>query len=353
MKLSPQSPEPNPYSETPIKASPVPSTPSRTVSRLGESAKITAILAIMAFAFWMVKKKLSSGGVTWDKVYESIGTLPWYHFAIALALTVLNYIVLTGYDWIAVRHLRKKLPISKIMAGAVVGYACGNVLGWLLGGNAVRYRMYSTWGFSLLEIIAFVSILSITFWLGLFLLAGVAFVALPIHLPEDVMEKLMLEPRTWGYVFLSCVLGYLMSCLFIRKPIRFRDFEVALPPFKLSVMQLLVSAGDFLLATTVLYSLMPPDVIGSGPDQINFSTVLIAYISAQIAAVITHVPGGYGILEMILLSFLPGSWESQVFSAVILFRVIYYLLPAIVAGALFLYNEYRSGRRPQGMIHGE
>jgi uncharacterized membrane protein YbhN (UPF0104 family) len=328
-----------PYSPS----NPIEPTPGRVVSRLGESAKITAILAIMIFAFWLVKKKLTSAGVTFEKVQDSIGSLPWQHFAVAIALTVLNYLVLTGYDWIAVRHLRKKLAMSKIMVGAVVGYACGNVLGWLLGGNAVRYRLYSSWGFSLLEIIAFVSILSITFWLGLFLLAGVAFVALPIHLPADVMEMLIFEPRTWGYIFLSCVAGYLLSCVLIRKPIRFKEYEVALPPFKLSVMQLIVSAGDFLLATTVLYALMPPDVIG--PDKINFSTVLISYLTAQIAAVISHVPGGYGILEGVLISFLPADANAEVFSAVILFRVIYYLLPALVAGVLFVSNEFQDNTK--------
>jgi uncharacterized membrane protein YbhN (UPF0104 family) len=325
--------------------------PGRTVGRLGESAKVTAILVIMIFALWYVRKKLAAGGVTFEKVQEAIASLPWYHFAIAIALTVLNYLVLTGYDWIAVRHLKKQLPMSKIMAGAVVGYACGNVLGWLLGGNAVRYRLYSTWGFTLIEIIAFVSILSITFWLGLFLLAGIAFVALPIHLPEEIMEMLILDPKTWGAIFLSCVGGYLLSCILIRKPIRFRDFEVSLPPFKLSVMQLIVSAGDFLLATTVLYSLMPPHVIG--PDKINFSTVLIAYLTAQIVAVISHVPGGYGIMELILISFLPSDSKTEVFSAVLMFRVIYYLLPAIVAGFIFLYNEFRIGKRPPDMLQGK
>ncbi len=306
----------------------------------------------MFFAIWFVKNKLQAQDVTLEKLKLAIGNIPWYHFAIAILLTVLNYLVLTGYDWIAVRHLKKKLSMSKIMAGAVVGYACGNVFGWLLGGNAVRYRLYSSWGFSLLEIIAFVSILSITFWLGLFLLAGVAFVVLPIRLPEKTLEMLQLSPNTWGYIFLSCVAGYLLSCLIVRKPIRFRDFEVALPPFKLSLMQLCVSAGDFLLASTVLYSLMPPDIIGPGQDQINFSTVLIAYITAQIGAVISHVPGGYGILEGVLLGFLPHAVSAEVFAAVILFRIVYYFLPVIVAGLIFLYNEHRIGKRPPEMFHG-
>lgn len=327
-----------------------PSNPSSVVGHLGESAKITAIIAIMAIAFFFVYKKIKSAGVTWDQVSEGFQHLPIMHIIVAVLLTMLNYIVLTGYDWIAVRHLKKELPVTKIMAGAIVGYAFGNVLGWLLGGNAVRYRLYSTWGFSLLEIIAFVSILSITFWLGLFLLAGVAFVALPIHLPPDILEMLVLEPHVWGYVFLSCVAGYLLSCIFIRRPIRFKEYEVALPPFKLSAMQLVVSAGDFLLATTVLYALLPPDVIG--PDKINFSTVLIAYLTAQICAVISHVPGGYGILESILVTFLVGH-TADVFVAVILFRVIYYFAPFGFASLIVFYNEYRVGKRPAEMLNGK
>jgi uncharacterized membrane protein YbhN (UPF0104 family) len=321
------------------------------VGRLGETGKITAVIMIMAFAFWFVSKKLK--GVTWADVQRGFDNLPTSHIVLAIFLTALNYIILTGYDWIAIRHLKKTLPLSKMMAGAIVGYSSGNVLGWLFGGNIVRYRMYSKWGFSALEIIALVSILSITFWLGLFLLAGVAFLVLPVHLPADVLEMLTFESKLWGHVslsqqllgiiFLMCVGAYLLACILIRRPIRFRDFSVALPPFRLSTMQLLVSAGDFLLATATLYVLLPPDVVG--PDKINFSTVLIAYLTAQIAAVLTHVPGGYGLLEAILLTFLEGPDANNtgpVLCAVILFRLIYYLLPFVIAVVIFIANEYSS-----------
>ncbi len=320
--------DPAPFERTPQAVS--------AIKRQGEFLKVTAVLAVVVIAFFIVRHKLIAAGVTVAEVKTGLANLPPIHMLAAVLLTTLNYIVLTGYDWIAVRHLGKKLAMSRIMAGAVVGYACGNVLGWLFGGNAVRYRMYSTWGFSLVEIIAFISILSITFWLGLFLLAGIAFVALPIHLPEEVLDKLGQPPHVWGYIFLACVGGYLLSCLLIRRPIRFRDYQITLPPFYLSTMQLMVSAGDFLLASTVLYSLIPPEAIG--PDKINFSTVLIAYLTAQICAVITHVPGGIGILEGVLLSFLP--IPAKVICAVILFRVFYYLLPALVAGGIFIYNEF-------------
>ncbi|MFO0011786.1 MAG: lysylphosphatidylglycerol synthase domain-containing protein [Planctomycetota bacterium] len=319
------------------------------VGRLGETGKITAVIAIMAIAFWFVSKKLK--GVTWADVQRGFDNLPLSHILFALLLTALNYLILTGYDWIAIRHLKKKLPFSRMISGAIVGYSAGNVLGWLFGGNIVRYRMYSKWGFSALEIIALVSILSITFWLGLFLLAGVAFLVLPVHLPDDVLQMLTFESKLWGHIslsqtllggiFLGSVGAYLLACILIRRPIRFRDFSVSLPPFRLSAMQLMVSAGDFLLATATLYALMPPDIVG--PDKVNFSTVLIAYLTAQIVAVLTHVPGGYGLLEFILLTFLgdPESGnEGPILCAVILFRLIYYLLPFLVAIVLFVVKEY-------------
>lgn len=318
---------------------------SQTVSGLGESAKITAIIAIMLVAFWLVKWKLQKANVTFEKVREGISNVPYWQIGLALALTALNYLILTGYDWIAVRHLKKTLPISKIMTGAIVGYSYGNVLGWLLGGNAVRYRLYSTWGFSLIEIVAFVTILATTFWLGLFLLAGVAFVGLPVHLTEDVREKLILDHHVWGYLFLASISVYLLACTFYRKPIRIRDFEVTLPPFRLSAMQLIVSAGDFLLASLVLYWLIPHQ----GNPDINFSTVLIAYLTGQIITVLTHVPGGYGILETVLLTFFPDEASVSVVSAVVLFRVIYYFLPFVPATLLVLYNEYRVKHRPVEM----
>lgn len=319
---------------------------SQTVSRLGESAKITAILLIMLAAFWLVKWKLGKAGVTWEQVRLGISNVSHFQIFVAVSLTILNYFILTGYDWIAVRHLRKKLPITKIMTGAIVGYSYGNVLGWLLGGNAVRYRLYSSWGFSLLEIVAFVSILATTFWLGLFLLAGIAFVWLPVELPEDVREKLLLDHHVWGILFLGIIVLYLSACTIFRKPIRVRDFEVTLPPFKLSVMQLIVSAGDFLLASLVLYWLLP-----TAPDlSIRFSTVLIAYLTGQILTVLTHAPGGYGVFELAVLSFFPDEVNSSVVAALVLFRVIYYFLPFIPASCLVLYNEYRIKFRPKEMI---
>lgn len=362
--VSPQQPDPEQYTESPYAPTPVPgdgNSAGPILGRFGDAFKFTAVFVVMVVAMWFVSKKLK--GVTWDDVKRGFDSLPTLHIVCALVLTAINYLILTGYDWIAIRFMRKRLSFPRMMAGAIVGYASGNVLGWLFGGNLARYRMYSKWGFSTLEIIGLVSILSVTFWLGLFLLAGVAFIALPIRLPESVEEHFKIESKLignielshhmFGYIFLGCVIAYLIACLVIRKPIHFKGMSVALPPFKLSAMQLVVSALDFLLATTTLYVLLPPDIVG--PDKINFSTVLIAYLTAQIAAVLTHVPGGYGILEGILIAFLEGPTDDRkgsIVAAVIMFRIIYYLIPFCVAGILFVINEYSPSLRRSDVADG-
>jgi uncharacterized membrane protein YbhN (UPF0104 family) len=219
----------------------------------------------------------------------------------------------------------------------------------MIGGTTVRYRLYSKWGFSMVEIVALLSILSLTFWLGMFLLAGITFVTLEVNIPADISEKLILAPHVWGTIFLSAVAAYLLASLFFRRPIRWRHQEFTLPPIHMSIMQLLVSAIDFLIASRVLYELLPE-------EHIKFSSVLVSYMAAMIAVVIVHVPGGFGVLELIILHLLTEEKinapdvqpEVAVMCALVLYRVIYYLVPGAVGGFLYLWNEYlfRLQKRP-------
>jgi uncharacterized membrane protein YbhN (UPF0104 family) len=311
---------------------------SRNWEFLGEAAKFTVIAVIMWIAFVMLKKKLST--LDWEAFLAEWRNFPMRRIWLASGLTILNYIILTGYDLIAVRYLKKDLSLKKVMTGAIVGYSISNLFGWILGGNAVRYRMYSSWGFSLREIVAFVSILSMTFWLGLFLLAGVAFVLLPIHIPREFAEELPVSQQTLGWVFLGAVAAYLLACALWRKPIRWGDDSFALPPLGLSTCQLLVSACDFALASAVLYVLLPSETT-------NFSTVLVAYLAAMIVVVTVHVPGGVGILENILLALIltDDKQNASVVCALVYFRIIYYFAPAAVGGVLFAWNELKPNKR--------
>lgn len=302
-----------------------------------EVAKYTTVFGIIAFCLWIVRAKLKH--ITWAQIVESVENIPPSQILLAIMITALNFVVLTGYDWIAVTYLKKKLSISKIMVGAVVGYAFSNVVGWMLGGTAVRYRMYRRWGFSFMDIVAFISLLTVTFWMGMFLLAGIAFVMLPVQLPDEYQDKLYFEPVVFGYVFLAVILSYLMATLLIRKPLKIGGQEYSFPPMNLSLLQLVVSAADFALASLVLYILLPDGTA-------NYSTVLVSYLAAMIVAVTLHVPGGFGVLEVIVLDLLTKNEVTPsnelivaVTCGLLLFRVVYYLIPGLIALVMFLWQE--------------
>ncbi len=302
-----------------------------------EVAKYTTVFGIIAFCLWIVRAKLKH--ITWAQIVESVENIPPSQILLAVMITALNFVVLTGYDWIAVTYLKKKLSISKIMVGAVVGYAFSNVVGWMLGGTAVRYRMYRRWGFSFMDIVAFISLLTVTFWMGMFLLAGIAFVMLPVQLPEEYQDKLYFEPVVFGYVFLAVILSYLMATLLIRKPLKIGGQEYSFPPMNLSLLQLIVSAADFALASLVLYILLPDGTA-------NYSTVLVSYLAAMIVAVTLHVPGGFGVLEVIVLDLLTKNEVTPsnelivaVTCGLLLFRVVYYLIPGVIALLMFVWQE--------------
>jgi len=305
-----------------------------------EIAKYTTVLGIIAFCVWIVRGKLKN--ITWEQIVESVGNIPPSQILLAVMITALNFIVLTGYDWIAVTYLKKKLSLSKIMVGAVVGYAFSNIVGWMLGGTAVRYRLYSRWGFTFMDIVAFISLLTVTFWMGMFLLAGIAFVLLPVQLPEEYQDKLYFEPITFGYLFLAVILGYLITTLVIRKPLTIAGQEYSFPPMNLSMLQLFVSAADFALASLVLYILLPDGTA-------NYSTVLVSYLAAMIVTVTLHVPGGFGVLEVIVLDLLTKKEVTPsnelivaVTCGLLLFRVIYYFIPGLIALMIFLWQEVAS-----------
>lgn len=314
---------------------------------VGEIAKYTAVIALMIASVVLVRKKLQH--LTWEQVMDGIASIPTHQIVLAVLITAINFVVLTGYDLIAVRYLKKELPLRKIMVGAIIGYALSNVLGWMIGGTAIRFRLYASWGFRLIEIIALVSILSVTFWLGMFLLAGVAFVLLPVHLPAEYQELLHFSPRLYGYIFLGVVGLYLAATIFIRQPIHVGNQEFAFPPFRLSLLQLGVSAADFALASLVLFVLLPPNTV-------NYSTVLVSYLAAMIVVVVLHVPGGFGVLELVILELLAKHSEEgdttkvAVTAGLLVFRVVYYLGPAILAALLLVRQEWKHSRRKRAEL---
>ncbi len=266
------------------------------------------------------------------KIRDHLDEIPADHLWLALILTAVNYLLLIGYDYLAVRSLGRRLSLPRISLASFTGFVISYNIGALLGGPPVRYRLYSAWGFSAVEIVRLVLMLAVIFWVGLFALAGVVFLVQPFPIPESLGDLLHLPFKTvqpLGLFLLAVAVSYLGITLWRRKPVRFRGMEVALPSFRLSLAQLGVSAADLVVAAAVLYVLMPDDF------TLNFWQFLGVFLLGWVAVVLSHVPGGLAVFEGVVLAM--GSTDTnktQIVAALLAFRVIYYLLPLVLAAGL-------------------
>jgi uncharacterized membrane protein YbhN (UPF0104 family) len=215
----------------------------------------------------------------------------------------------------------------------------------MFGGSSMRYRVYSAWKFSMVEIVQLVAILGLTFWLGVLALAGIVFVVAPFPVPDRVLSHLPDWARQWlpwhdvrflGVVLLAHVVVYLGVCAVHRKPLRIWHWELPLPPPSLSLGQIAVSCADLMVGAAVFYVLLPSDL------TVTYPRFLGVFLLALVVQVFLHVPAGLGVFDVVMLAFFP---PQDMAAALLVFRGVYYLLPLAVAGIVWLALEITLGRQ--------
>jgi uncharacterized membrane protein YbhN (UPF0104 family) len=112
-------------------------------------------------------------------------------------------------------------------------------------------------------------------------------------------------------------------------------------------VQASVAAVDLLISATALYLVLPGDAI------VPFPIVLAAYLVAIAVSLMTQVPGGLGVLEVILLTLLKGSVGDSVLASVLIFRVLYYFLPLLLGMILLVSHEIYGGAVEARRARGE
>ena len=81
------------------------------------------------------------------------------------------------------------------------------------------------------------------------------------------------------------------------------------------------------------------------PGDLALAPFLVAFLLALGAGLVSGTPGGIGAFELTLLALLPAQPEATLLAAILAWRVIYYLLPALLALVLVLRGPVAS-RRP-------
>ena len=275
----------------------------------------------------------------YPQIVAAVRALTQVEVASGIALTALSYLILSLYDLLAVHYVNQSLPWRKVGFAALVTYAFSNAIGLsVLTSGSVRYRLYASWGFSPLEIAKIVLFCTVTLWLGLLTTGGVLLLFAPIPLPPSLHLP---DRRLLGLLFLGLPIAYFLLSVLRRGPLRIRDLELAIPSPGLVLAQVTVGILDWTIAGTILFTLLPSIV------PLGLADFLGLYLIAQAVSLISHVPGGLGVFESVILLMLT-AWipASVAFGALLAYRLIYYLLPLLVAAlALGIFEGRRHRRR--------
>ena len=138
---------------------------------------------IFALALWTLDNQIHPLEMRY--VLESITHVPLSHLGITIFLTFLSYSALTGYDYLAARHINQALPYKQVARTSFISTSISYTAGFnFLTGGSLRYRLYSGYGLSLAQIWEIIIFCISTFWVGFCFIAGLLFTFYPLRLSE-------------------------------------------------------------------------------------------------------------------------------------------------------------------------
>ena len=253
--------------------------------------------------------------------------------ALALILTSVSFLALTGYDALALRQLRLRVPYPTTALASFTSYAISFTLGFpLITAGTVRYWIYSTKGLSAGKVASLTIIAGLTFWLGMILVIGIGFAVRA----GGVSHIDHLDPalnRLIGIAVIAALIGYLAWAAKGHRQAKVQGFKLELPGFWLSAGQICLGLIDLCAAAGVLYTLLAP------PRLIDYISFVTAYVFGSLLGIASNAPGGIGVFEATMLKTVPAHSEAELFAALLLFRIIYYLVPFVLALALLGAHE--------------
>ncbi len=289
-----------------------------------------AIVAVVSLAATLLYRSLSRYDA--GDLIASVLSVPVPGLLAAVAWAAASYLCLTGFDWLGLRYAGRRLAYRKVALASFVSLSLGHNIGFAgLSSGAIRYRYYSREGVTAVEVAKLVVFCGATVGLGLVTLAGVAMAVRP-----EEAEAVMRIGRSGLFALaaacLSVPLLYLGLAWMVRTPLRVHRWTVEMPSAKLALAQIVLGTTNFACVAACLHQ-----VLEISSDVTYFATASV-YVLANTAALISHVPGGLGVIESVTVYLVPG---DDVLPMVLVFRFVYFLIPLSIGGTLFAATEIR------------
>lgn len=290
-------------------------------------------VVLLVAALYVIQRELK--GLKVAEVTSALAEMPARRIWQAGFATVLSYVVLTFYDMLGTRFVGHTLSYGRVAFASFTAYALAHNIGFaMLSGAAIRYRLYVLWGLTPLEIAGVVAFTSLTFVLGGLVLGGASLIFVPYAIPVVGPYAPRAVSFAIGAAMLTLVVLYALLGRFRTRPLVLFGTTVPLPGPRMALAQVVLATADVAIVAAIFEALLPPI------PELGFLGVVAIYVAAYTTAMLSNVPGGLGVFDtLILVGLSPYLPAASIVGAILIFRLLYYIVPLFLAGALFGANE--------------
>ncbi|MCP4620075.1 MAG: UPF0104 family protein [Bradyrhizobium sp.] len=287
---------------------------------------IVASLVIIALAITHLVRTLK--GVDSAVVLVALTEIPPHHIALAALCVVGAFFTLTFYDFFALRTIgRNHVPYRIAAMSSFTSYTIGHNIGaTVFTGGAIRFRIYSDYGLTAIDVAKICFLSGLTFWLGNLFVLGIGMTWHPwaasyMDLLPDEMNRL---------IGIGCLAG--IGAYFVwlmtgekRRELGQNGWKVVLPSAKLTLVQVLIGVVDLGFCALAMYLLMPMH------PYIDFVSLAVVFIMATLLGFASHAPGSIGVFDAAMLVALPQFGKEQLLATLVVFRILYFLIPFAIS----------------------
>jgi uncharacterized membrane protein YbhN (UPF0104 family) len=306
-------------------------------SRLGVVLSLTIIAVALVVLYRILRD------IDLDELIDAIEATDWRTLFIAALFVACGYLTLTFYDLFALRTIgRPDVPYRIAALSGFTSYAIGhNVGASVFSGGAVRYRIYSASGLSVIDVTKICFVAGLTFWLGNATVLGLGVLYNPQA--ARALDQLPLWSNRLLAVVILALLAAYVAWVWVKPRVIGREgWQVTLPGGPLTLLQIAIGIIDLACCAAAMYMLVPDE------PNLGFVTVAVIFVAATLLGFASHAPGGLGVFDAAMLVALWQFDKEDLLAGLLLFRLLYYVVPFVLSLAVLGTREIllsRSMRR--------
>jgi glycosyltransferase 2 family protein len=303
------------------------------LSRLGAALSLTVVVVAAVVLYHILRD------IDLDELVDALEATNWRTLGIAGFFVAAGYLTLTLYDLFALRTIgRSEVPYRVAALAGFTSYAVGhNVGASVFSGGAVRYRIYSAWGLSVIEVTKICFVAGLTFWLGNATVLGLGVLDAP-QAARAIDQLPLWVNRVFALAILAA-LGAYVAWVWVKPRVIGREgWQVALPGGPLTLVQIVIGILDLSCCALAMYMLVPDE------PNLGFVTVAVIFVAATLLGFASHAPGGLGVFDAAMMIALWQFDKEDLLAGLLLFRFLYYVIPFMLSLVILGTREVLIGR---------